>query len=125
MKSYPAKVVRLGHEADRETRELLVNVEVQELPKNWAIGQRAEVFIETAHHANVVKIPQAFLQWRAGKSGVMVNKQGKAYWQNVSLGLVGLSEIEITQGLTTGEQIIKPIEELKQAMEDGQAVKVK
>ena len=125
MKSYPAKVVRLGHEADRETRELLVNVEVQELPKNWAIGQRAEIFIKTAHHANVVKIPQAFLQWRAGKSGVMVNKQGKAYWQNVSLGLVGLSEIEITQGLTTGEQIIKPIEELKQAMEDGQAVKVK
>jgi RND family efflux transporter MFP subunit len=125
MKSYPAKVVRLGHEADRETRELLVNVAVQELPKNWAIGQRAEVFIETAHHANVVKIPQSFLQWRAGKSGVMVNKQGKAYWQNVNLGLVGLSEIEITQGLTTGEQIIKPIEELKQAMEDGQAVKIK
>jgi HlyD family secretion protein len=125
MKSYPAKVVRLGHEADRETRELLVNVEVQELPKNWAIGQRAEIFIKTAHHANVVKIPQAFLQWRAGKSGVMVNKQGKAYWQGVSLGLVGLSEIEITQGLTAGEQIIKPIEELKQAMEDGQAVKIK
>lgn len=124
-RSYPAKVVRLGHEADRETRELLVNVAVQELPKNWAIGQRAEVFIETAHHANVVKIPQSFLQWRSGKSGVIVNKQGKAYWQNVSLGLTGLSEIEITQGLTVGEQIIKPTEELKQAMEDGQAVKIK
>jgi HlyD family secretion protein len=102
-----------------------VNVRVEQLPNNWAVGQRAEVFIETAHHANVVKIPQSFLQWRAGKSGVMVNKQGKAYWQSVSLGLVGLSEIEITQGLTVGEQLIKPIEELKQAMEDGQAVKIK
>ncbi len=123
--SYPAKVVRLGREADRETRELLVNVAVQELPKNWAIGQRAEVFIQTVHHANVLKIPQSFLQWRNGKSGVMVNKQGRAYWQSVSLGLVGLSETEIIQGLAVGEQIVKPIEELKQAMEDGQAVKVK
>lgn len=123
--SYPAKVVRLGREADRETRELLVNVAVEELPKNWAVGQRAEVFIKTAHHANVVKIPQLFLQWRNGKSGVMINKQGKAYWQSVSLGLAGLLETEIVQGVAAGEQIVKPIEDLKQTMEDGQAVKIK
>lgn len=123
--SYPAKVVRLGREADRETREFLVNVRVEQLPNNWAVGQRAEALIETALHTNVVKIPQHFLLWQNAQSGVMVNKQDKAYWRAVSLGLAGLSETEITQGLTAGEQIIKPIEELKQAIEDGQAVKIK
>ena len=45
--SYPAVVSRLGREADRETREFLVDVRVEKLPANWAVGQRAEVFIQT------------------------------------------------------------------------------
>ncbi|MFN2427781.1 MAG: efflux RND transporter periplasmic adaptor subunit, partial [Candidatus Binatia bacterium] len=44
-RSYPGKVSRLGREMDRETREFLVDVRALELPKNWTIGQRAEVFI--------------------------------------------------------------------------------
>ena len=46
--AYPGQVSRLGREADRETREFVVDVSVLELPETWAIGQRAEVFIETA-----------------------------------------------------------------------------
>lgn len=46
-RSYPGVVSRLGRETDRETREFLVDVRVSELPKNWTIGQRAEVFIQT------------------------------------------------------------------------------
>ncbi|MCB1208410.1 MAG: HlyD family efflux transporter periplasmic adaptor subunit [Verrucomicrobiales bacterium] len=45
-KSYPGVVARIGRETDRETREFLVDVRVNELPKNWTIGQRAEVFIQ-------------------------------------------------------------------------------
>ena len=45
--NYPGEVARLGRETDRETREFLVDVRVKELPKNWTVGQRAEVFIET------------------------------------------------------------------------------
>lgn len=46
-KSYPGIVARLGREADRETREFLVDVRVEQLPANWAVGQRAEVWIQT------------------------------------------------------------------------------
>lgn len=46
-KNYPGVVSRIGRETDRETRELLVDVRVNELPKNWTIGQRAEVYIQT------------------------------------------------------------------------------
>lgn len=47
-RDYPGEVSRLGRETDRETREFLVNVRVTELPKNWAIGQRAEVYLQAA-----------------------------------------------------------------------------
>jgi len=46
-KSYPGIVSRLGREMDRETREFLVDVRVEQLPANWATGQRAEVHIQT------------------------------------------------------------------------------
>lgn len=47
-RDYPGEVSRLGRESDRETREFLINVRVTELPKNWAIGQRAEVYLQPA-----------------------------------------------------------------------------
>lgn len=40
---FSGKVVRLGRETDRETREFVVDVRVEKLPANWAVGQRAEV----------------------------------------------------------------------------------
>jgi len=46
-KNYPGVVSRIGRETDRETREFIVDVRVNELPKNWTIGQRAEVYIQT------------------------------------------------------------------------------
>src|ERR1035437_7043733 len=38
--SYAGEVARLGREADRETREFVVDVRVKELPENWIIGQQ-------------------------------------------------------------------------------------
>lgn len=46
-KNYLGIVSRIGRETDRETREFLVDVRVNKLPKNWTIGQRAEVYIQT------------------------------------------------------------------------------
>lgn len=120
---YPGVVARLGRESDRETREFLVDVRVEQLPANWAVGQRAEVFIETGRHNDVVTIPQQFLQWRAGKPGVMVNQDGKANWRDIRLGLQGLQHSEVIEGLAADEQIVIPAQDVKQAIADGQAVK--
>lgn len=121
--SYPGQVARLGREVDRETREFLVDVRVQQLPTNWAVGQRAEVFIETGRYQDVLTIPQQFLLWRAGKSGVMVNEDGKAHWRDIRLGLQGLRHSEVIEGLAADEQIIIPAQDAKPAIADGQAVK--
>jgi RND family efflux transporter MFP subunit len=120
--SYPGEVARLGREVDKETREFLVDVRVQKLPVNWAIGQRAEVFIETGRKPGAVAIPQKFLLWREGKPGVFVNDHGRARWRNITLGLYGQQDVEVTTGLSADDQIVKPSTGPKQPLEDGQAV---
>jgi len=124
-KSYAGEVARLGREADRETREFVVDVRVKELPENWTIGQRAEVFIETGRKTNVVLVPSPFVRWRENKPGVFVNDHGQARWRGVTLGLRGLQKVEVTQGLSAGEQIVRPVAGQKQALTDGQRITVK
>lgn len=124
-RNYPGQVARLGRETDRETREFLVDVRVQQLPVNWAVGQRAEVYIETGHKLDVAIIPQEFLFWRNGKSGVFVYEEGHAIWRDITLGLYGQQLVEVVHGLSAGDQIVKPPKELKISLEDGQAVVIR
>jgi HlyD family secretion protein len=123
--SYAGEVARLGREADRETREFVVDVRVRELPENWTIGQRAEVFIETGRKSNVMLLPPQFVRWRENKPGAFVNDHGKARWRGVTLGLRGLQNVEVTQGLSANEQIIRPVEGQKQPLTDGQRITAK
>ena len=124
-KSYPGEVARLGREADRETREFVVDVRVKELPGNWTIGQRAEVFIETGRKSGVVMIPQPYVLWRQGKPGVLVNDHGKARWRAVTPGIRGLKDLEVMQGLSAGEQIVKPAAGQKQPLAEGQRISLR
>ncbi|WP_432745368.1 efflux RND transporter periplasmic adaptor subunit [Methylobacter sp. G7] len=123
-RNYSGTVARLGREADRETREFLVDVRVQQLPVNWAVGQRAEVYIESGHKSAVIAIPQKFLLWRGGEPGVFVNYNGRALWRSIALGLYGQQDIEVTKGLSASDQIVMLSETLKQPLEDGQAISV-
>jgi HlyD family secretion protein len=124
-KNYAGEVARLGREADRETREFVVDVRVKELPENWTMGQRAEVFIETGHKSGVLLMPAPFIRWREGKAGVFINDHGHARWHGVTLGLRGLQNAEVTQGLSAGEQIVRPVEGQKQPLTDGQRIAAK
>jgi len=120
-KSYPGEVARLGREADRETREFLVDVRVQALPENWAVGQRAEVFIETGRKEGALVLPLGFVAWRAGEPGVFVNAQGRARWRAVQLGLRGLEAVEGVEGLSAGE-VVCQLRQPKQPLRDGQRI---
>ena len=124
-KSFPGEVARLGRETDRETREFLVDVRVQELPPNWTIGQRAEVFIETGHKADALVVPQRFIQWHEGKPGVFVAEGGKAAWHDLTLGLRGRETVEVTQGLSAGEKIVASADPKQPPLKPGQRVAVK
>jgi len=43
--NYTGEVSRIAKDVDSETREFVVDVVLKELPTKWAIGQRAEVYI--------------------------------------------------------------------------------
>ncbi|MGB9623261.1 MAG: efflux RND transporter periplasmic adaptor subunit [Phycisphaerae bacterium] len=120
--SYKGEVARLGREVDRETREFVVDVLVRELPKNWAVGQRAEVYIETDRRPDAVILRSGDIVWRDSGPGVFVEQQGHARWRPVRLGLRGRETVEILEGLRPGEVVIVPAD-AKVPLRDGQRVK--
>jgi len=121
-KSYAGDVARLARQTDPETREFLVDVHVKELPKNWSVGQRAEVYIQTGAKADVPSIPQRLLLWRDGKPGVFVDDGGKARYQEVGLGLKGRETVEIVRGLAIGQAVITAADGDNSKLTDGRAI---
>ena len=105
-KEYPGTVARVGQQVDRDTREFVVDVRVRELPQKWAVGQRAEVYINTGCKENVLTVPFRMVAWKAGKPGVYLNKGGRARWQPVKLGMKGLSGAEVAEGLSEGDALV-------------------
>jgi len=117
----PGKVSRLGREADRETREFIVDVRVMELPETWAVGQRAEVFIETARKENVVVLPATFLVELDKILGVHVEEQGRATWRAIEIGLRSRDSVEVIGGLQPGDTVLVPSDP-KTTLADGRSV---
>jgi RND family efflux transporter MFP subunit len=108
-RNYTGKVVRLGKETDRETREFIVDVDALELPKNWAVGQRADAFIEVARKDDVVLLPANLAVNRDGQSGVFVAVDSVAAWRPLTIGLRNREAVEVVDGLQSGERVVSPI----------------
>lgn len=120
--SYQGSVTRIAPSIDRETREFLVDVTVRELPSSWAAGQRAEVYIQTAKHETALAVPQAAVTWLEGKSGLFVDIGGRARWRNVTLGLRGVGDVEIVEGIASGDVALWLGDPRKGPLSDGQAI---
>ncbi len=109
-RAYPGRVARLGRETDRETREFVVDVHVLELPKNWTVGQRAEVYVEVARKRDVILLPANYVVWRDKLAGVFVNVSGRAVWRSVKVGLRSQDKVEVLEGIDTGETVVAPLD---------------
>jgi HlyD family secretion protein len=115
--AYRGEVARLVREADRETREFEVDVRVLELPKNWATGQRAEVYIVTDRKTGVTVLPAKYVLWRDEKPGVFIRQAGHAAWRGLTLGLRGRESVEAVSGLEPGNVLVIPSEGKTTAIE--------
>jgi RND family efflux transporter MFP subunit len=107
-REYPGTVARVGREVDRETREVLVDVHVEQLPPNWAAGQRAEVYILVDRRDAVVVLPARLLLIKDDQAGVMVAQEGRAHWRPIAVGLRGRDVVEVTEGLSAGDVVLDP-----------------
>jgi HlyD family secretion protein len=115
--AYRGEVSRLGRQADRETREFTVDVRVLELPKNWAVGQRAEVYIQTARKTGVTVLPARYVLWRDGRPGVYIRQGQHAAWRDLTLGLSGRESVEVAAGLEPGDGVVVPADSKNTAIE--------
>ncbi|MCE5326034.1 MAG: efflux RND transporter periplasmic adaptor subunit [Planctomycetaceae bacterium] len=122
-KPYFGEVARLAKQTDRETREFMVDVRVKELPPNWSVGQRAEVYITTGRKNDVPSIPQRLITWRDGKAGVFVDEGGKARYQEVGLGLTGRDTVEVARGLKIGQAVVTAADGDNSKLTDGRAIR--
>jgi HlyD family secretion protein len=120
---YAGVVSRVGREVDRETREIVVDVRLDELPANWAIGQRAEIYIQVARRAEVTTLPAELVLVRKGTTGVMVNADGKAQWREITVGLRGRESVEITSGLSPADVVVIPADASSRSLRDGRRIR--
>lgn len=101
-------VLRLGREVDAETREFEIDIALDAIPANWALGQRAMARILVERRGPVLTVPSSFLVWRDGHPGVWVATRARARWREVTLGQAGMERVEIRRGLDAGQEILKP-----------------
>jgi RND family efflux transporter MFP subunit len=102
----PGRVARLAPQIDPETREFLVDVRVSERPATWAVGQRAEVYIDTGRREGVLALPQRLVVWHGDTAGVLIDDAGAVRWKEVALGLRGGDVVEVSGGLTAGQVVL-------------------
>ncbi len=117
-----ATVARLSREVDRETREFIVDVRLQQLPGTWAVGQRADVFIEVARAADAVAVPVAFVRHTPEGVGVFVDIDGTAQWRPLTIGCRGREFFEATAGVSAGDTLLARATPAHRALTDGARV---
>ena len=103
-RSFEGTVERIGREVDRQTHELLVDVAVEDLPKNFAVGQRADAWIEVGRRAADASVPRGW----CGTECAVVDDGGRVAARPVTLGLIGRELVEVLRGLAPGEVILAP-----------------
>jgi HlyD family secretion protein len=113
---------RVAREADRVTEELEADVKVEQLPAHFALGQKADVFIETARSLKAMQVPKSALVRRGQQVGVYVIADGRAKWRALKLGLIGREAAEVLEGLTEGAVVVRDPLRGKTPLAEGQRI---
>ena len=103
---FKGAVLRLIRLVDQETREFTVDITMNQLPKHWAMGQRANVVIEAP--GSTIAIPQKFITPRDGRVGVWRLDGNSAEWVAIDLGYPSGDQVQVVRGLNEGDVILEP-----------------
>ncbi len=106
-KVYEGIVKQINTISDSVTLEREIDVAFLHIPKPFFINEQAEVSIDIDTLANVEKIPLKVLVQDAGKTGVWILKESKAYFKLVEKIAQNDEEMAI-KNLDTNTQIIVP-----------------
>ena len=118
------KVARIGHEVDRETRELLVDVSFDKLPEKLVFGQRVDLWIELARTPDVVRVPARVVLQHDGQEGVFVAEGSRARFRPLEFGQKGRELAEVTRGLSLDDVVLDPSVAKNKLLRDGQRIRL-
>jgi RND family efflux transporter MFP subunit len=115
------KVARLADALDRQSRTMLVEVELDTPANVLRPGMYGSVTITVADYPDALLLPTSALVAGAGKPSVMVVSEGQCQRREIELGYNDLVRMQITRGLSGDEQVIT---DGKDSVREGQAVAV-
>lgn len=107
-RSFDGKVIRIARQVDQETREFLVDISLDSLPTNWALGQRTKVQIDIRSSSKLPLLPLRFVRREDGKPVVWVLVGGHASWRQVVLRHSIGPLVEIEHGLAENDIVLDP-----------------
>lgn len=103
---FPGQVARLGHQSDRVTEELEVDVTFTQPLKNFRLGEQSDVYIVTEMKKDAPALPSAAIVTKDKKRGVWVVANGKLTFKQVTIGIEDRRNVtEIVAGLDGGERV--------------------
>ncbi|MCC6556563.1 MAG: efflux RND transporter periplasmic adaptor subunit [Polyangiaceae bacterium] len=115
-----ARVDRIAVEADRQTHELLADIELLERPSRLAFGQRADAFVTLERRAGVTRVPRGACEVTSGRC--FVEQGGRVGVASVRFGLIGDEWVEVLEGVSPGDVLLAP-RELGAALPIGRRVR--
>jgi len=122
---FSGQVARLGHQSDRVTEELEVDVAFKEPLQHFRLGEQSDVYIVTGTKKDAPSLPSAAIVTKDKKRGVWVVAHGKLMFKEVTVGIEDRRNLtEIVTGLEDGERVaIAPPPEMAK-FKDGMKVRV-
>lgn len=100
-------VARIDRVVDGETREFIVEIALDALPSHWALGQRADVYVQASVPIKTA-LPRRYVRWNDQGAYVWVLRNGRATRQPVAIGLTSGDAMQIISGLTGADLVLEP-----------------
>jgi HlyD family secretion protein len=122
---FPGLVVRIGHESDRVTEELEVDVAFTPPLLSFRLGEQSDVYIVAANKPGVASLPSAALVSIGKSRGVWTVAGGRLRFKAVTTGIEDRRNFtEILGGLDGSEQVVLAPPQQMLKFSDGKRVKV-
>jgi HlyD family secretion protein len=122
---FPGQVLRIGHESDRVTEELEVDVAFTPALKDFRLGEQADVYIIIEGKKGVLSIPTAALISRGKSRGVFLVENSRLKFRAITAGIEDPRNFtEVLASLTDGERIAMAPPQEMMNFKDGMRVKV-
>jgi HlyD family secretion protein len=124
-KKFKGKVARIGRESDRVTEELEVDVAFDPVPKDFRLGEQADVLVATDMKRNVPSLPAAALVSRGKQRGVWTICEERLKFREITTGIEDREGfVEVISGIDTGTTVALASPETATNFKDGMRVEI-